>query len=287
MKYSLLFIVFLLSFTCAQAQVRSISFDGPEPPVRLSDTMKKISYGNATHRVFYEMLGHPLLTRPNFELRGEMLLLVGEKESCFMDYRQWRIDSAKTKATRELKSLSSIVNLNFSMPQPIIHIALIKKRNRKEGFLTQQPSPVRHIFRYLDTGMRYEWKLEKGEHVVMGYVCKRASCRFRGRDYVAWYAPDIPIFEGPFVFNGLPGLILQVYDTQRHYTFTASRIEKVRGWMPVYLSDELIEKTTRNEARRIIINARENPGVSSITGESDPAPKAQSRASGVNPIELE
>ncbi len=280
-------LVLLLSIVSAQAQVTSISFNGPEPPVRQSDTMRKITYGNATHRVFYSMTAYPSLTFPDVSLKGELLLLVGEKESCFMDYRQWQIDSAQEQATRELKSFSSIVNLDFTMPQPRFRTVLIKRRNRREGFINQSPSPEGRYLRYLDTGLRYEWKLEKGAQVVMGHVCRRATCHFRGRDYVAWYAQDIPIFEGPLCFNGLPGLILQVYDTQRHFTFTATRIEVVVGWMPVYLLDELVDEMGRAEARRIKRNARENPGVNSATGEQDSRPKAKRPASGVNPIELE
>ena len=55
---------------------------------------------------------------------------------------------------------------------------------------------------------------------VCGYKCHLATCSFRGRDYKAWYTTQLPYPEGPWKFNGLPGLITEVYDTKNHYHFT-------------------------------------------------------------------
>ena len=54
----------------------------------------------------------------------------------------------------------------------------------------------------------------------------------RGRNYHAWFAPEIPLNEGPWKFNGLPGLILEVYDTQDHYHFTLIGMQQ-EGTEPV------------------------------------------------------
>ena len=72
------------------------------------------------------------------------------------------------------------------------------------------------------------WELVDEHQGVMGYDCQKATCHWRGRDYVAWFAPSIPVRRGPWKFGGLPGLILKVYDTQRLYTFEATAIEKGR-----------------------------------------------------------
>ena len=71
---------------------------------------------------------------------------------------------------------------------------------------------------------------ESGEW-VLGHLCQRATCHWRGRDFIAWFAPDIPIRRGPWLFGGLPGLILKVYDKDRNYTFEAVSIK--RGKRPI------------------------------------------------------
>lgn len=63
------------------------------------------------------------------------------------------------------------------------------------------------------------WLLIDSTKIILNYKCHLARCDFRGREYYAWYSPDIGISDGPWKFNGLPGLILEVYDKDRHYFY--------------------------------------------------------------------
>lgn len=69
-----------------------------------------------------------------------------------------------------------------------------------------------------------KWSLENETRKIGNFVCHKATTTFRGRDFIAWYTYDIPFSVGPWKFNGLPGLILDVYDTDFKYQFTASKI---------------------------------------------------------------
>ena len=81
--------------------------------------------------------------------------------------------------------------------------------------------------RYEEKWKGQDWKLETEKTtVILGHHCQKATCHWRGRDYVAWFAPDIPIRRGPWKFGGLPGLILKIYDINKLYTFEAVAIEK-------------------------------------------------------------
>lgn len=70
-----------------------------------------------------------------------------------------------------------------------------------------------------------KWELGEEERVILDYKCKIATTTFAGRDYIAWYAINIPIPNGPYMFGGLPGLILEIYDTQNHYHFKVIGLE--------------------------------------------------------------
>ncbi|WPY97673.1 GLPGLI family protein [Christiangramia sp. OXR-203] len=72
------------------------------------------------------------------------------------------------------------------------------------------------------------WKIENSKKNIMGYETTLARTHFKGRDYEAWFAPNLPVPEGPYKFNGLPGMILEVYDSKNHYHFTAKGIEKIK-----------------------------------------------------------
>ncbi|MDD7469038.1 MAG: GLPGLI family protein [Porphyromonas sp.] len=66
-----------------------------------------------------------------------------------------------------------------------------------------------------------KWILGDNVRSILGYECRLAECDYRGRHWIAWYAPEIAVSEGPWKLGGLPGLILEAYDTKRQYVFTA------------------------------------------------------------------
>ena len=59
---------------------------------------------------------------------------------------------------------------------------------------------------------------------IGNFLCQKAVSNFRGRDYVAWFAKDIPVHAGPWKFYGLPGLILEVYDENGKFHIQAQEI---------------------------------------------------------------
>ena len=76
------------------------------------------------------------------------------------------------------------------------------------------------------------WTLGTDTASILGHPCQKATCHWRGRDYEAWFATDIPIRRGPWKFGGLPGLIMKIYDIDHLYIFEAVAIE--RGSFPIY-----------------------------------------------------
>lgn len=93
-----------------------------------------------------------------------------------------------------------------------------------------------------------EWTLRDGTREVIGYDCRRATCRFRGRDYEAWYTEELPLATGPWKFHGLPGLILAVNDTGDDggiIRFEATGIR--RAEVPVTMADLNYLTTSRKK----------------------------------------
>ncbi|MEK8179266.1 GLPGLI family protein [Flavobacterium buctense] len=70
-----------------------------------------------------------------------------------------------------------------------------------------------------------KWDITKNYTKVMGYDCQEAKCVFRGRSYKAYFLKDIPIPNGPFKFDGLPGLILKVQSDDGTVNIEAYEIE--------------------------------------------------------------
>ena len=88
------------------------------------------------------------------------------------------------------------------------------------------------------------WSLADEQQTILGHRCQKATCQFRGRDFVAWFAADVPIKGGPWKFGGLPGCILKVYDVQKIYVWEAVAIERGTYQIMQY-PDKLYPKSTR------------------------------------------
>lgn len=86
--------------------------------------------------------------------------------------------------------------------------------------------------RYEEKWNGQDWTLQGDTASFLGHQCQKAMCHWRGRDYIAWFAPDIPIRRGPWKFGGLPGLIMKVHDVDSLYAFEAVAIEK--GNFPIW-----------------------------------------------------
>lgn len=93
-------------------------------------------------------------------------------------------------------------------------------KNYPNGKLTTW-APRATVYQIEEDYEKQAWTLvDDSVKTVFGYKCHLAICTFRGRTYKAWYTTQLPYPEGPWKFNGLPGLITEVYDTKNHYHFT-------------------------------------------------------------------
>ncbi|WCM41731.1 GLPGLI family protein [Flavobacterium sp. CBA20B-1] len=69
-----------------------------------------------------------------------------------------------------------------------------------------------------------KWKLINETKKIGGFTCKKATGKFRGRNYTAWYTEEIPVNAGPWKLKGLTGLILEVADDKGVYKAQAINI---------------------------------------------------------------
>lgn len=77
-----------------------------------------------------------------------------------------------------------------------------------------------------------DWKISGDTATFGGLLCQKATCHFKGRDYIAWFSPDLPVRVGPWKLNGLPGVIVDAHDVKNEVIFKFDGIEKV-AYKPV------------------------------------------------------
>jgi len=104
---------------------------------------------------------------------------------------------------------------------------------------------------YIDNMSEIKWDIGKDTTTMLGYTCQKATTTFRGRNYTAWFAPEIPSNNGPWKFGGLPGLILKISDDKRNFTFICSGIQQLEKPEQIKLFTMNYTKVTRQQMDKI------------------------------------
>jgi GLPGLI family protein len=79
-------------------------------------------------------------------------------------------------------------------------------------------------FNLIDSLYPMQWEIGNETKYIDSFSCTRATCYFRGRNYEAWFSPDIPVPLGPWKMGGLPGLILDLKDEDENMLISLKHI---------------------------------------------------------------
>ena len=101
------------------------------------------------------------------------------------------------------------------------------------------------------------------------YECFMATADYHGRKWTAWFAPEIPVSDGPWKLCGLPGIILQAECDGGQYRFVADGIQQARNPEYRIYGKEKWEPIKREEfwllRRECLENPSRNRGVAGYT----------------------
>lgn len=92
------------------------------------------------------------------------------------------------------------------------------------GPITRRRNEIHYAFGYKDDMRDFDWILHDETVELLGYTCQKATLDYGGRQWEAWFSPDIPIHYGPFKFGNLGGLILKMEDASGEWIFNAQSI---------------------------------------------------------------
>lgn len=82
---------------------------------------------------------------------------------------------------------------------------------------------------YEDPLNKIKWKLSLETKFFGKINCQKATANYKGRNWIAWFAPDIQYENGPWKLYGLPGLILETYDEKREVQFLFNGFESLEN----------------------------------------------------------
>ena len=127
------------------------------------------------------------------------------------------------------------------------------KNYPKNGQTLFQESWALRTYHCIEKAETPDWQLiPDSTTTIIGYPCQLAKTNFKGRTWLAWYAEDIPVSEGPWKLCGLPGLILRAYDAQQQFYLNAIGLEDLKGKEALkYAKPEEAEKVFQSDLTKI------------------------------------
>lgn len=159
-------------------------------------------YFSQTHRFIYEFKYKPDSTITEYE-KTNMTLDVNLDEVKFYSYEYAETDS--------LNKVRNFKSSNWDENYP----ALKRKRNGSKNL----NYVLLDSFFVYETNDKINWKLTKETKKSGEYSLQKATTFFGGRKWTAWFSNEINLNEGPYKFNGLPGLVFEIADEKHNFSF--------------------------------------------------------------------
>ncbi|MBP5515214.1 MAG: GLPGLI family protein [Bacteroidaceae bacterium] len=188
------------------------------------------------------------------------MLLSGNNYSWYRRYHNYQIDSLlshrdMSKVTNKYYEAVSRYFGEGDMGDPEENL-----KNQKTGEIETYDFFAGSSYVCTEPRIDFGWTLSDDTLTICGHSCHKATCSFRGRDWIAWYADDIMLSDGPWKFGGLPGLILKIQDSKQEHVFVASVLRNGRPESTIVKKERAYAFGAKREwmlkAKR---NAKENP----------------------------
>ncbi|MDX1939289.1 MAG: GLPGLI family protein [Saprospiraceae bacterium] len=223
----------------------------------------------ADYKIHYDFISISDTIKNEFLQTQEFILYRVEHESRFMPSAQYYNDSIgadfeKAYPQPEFKSQKEFQNyvdlLHEKVKRKPVRLNYKISKNFETGnfiSLFQYSLPTQ----YIEEPMNFDWDITNEVDTILGLPCMKATTKYGGRNYDAWFTLAVPINDGPYVFQGLPGLILKITDDKEWYTFIVNNIvtEKTnRYWRPDFMN-KFAQKIDRKTFVDKMIRQKENP----------------------------
>lgn len=179
-----------------------------------------LSLFSQNQRFMYEYKYIPDSTKSQ-EIQSELMFLdITPKFSKFYSADTFKSDSiSKSILDKKISATGGI----DQMPKPStgnkssIKYTIIKDYSKNNLFFITRIGRFKYNVK---DNRPINWTVLPDREVINTYNVQKATSEFVGRKWIAWFAVDLPIQDGPYKFRGLPGIILKIEDLTKSHSFT-------------------------------------------------------------------
>lgn len=212
-----LFAVLLYLSTSLLANAQLIL--GPEASNKYKEPSREVIDTASLIAIYGHWMHDDILDDNKYE---DDILAIGSHNSLYSSYGTFRIDS-----TYHARYPNGCTNLEWigCAAGTDMHLKYTRKNFRNSNLTDRIAIGFNHYI-YSEPIPEMNWEITDTTANFKGLSCVKAKCHFRGRDWAAWFAPDVPVSDGPWKFHGLPGLIIHIEDADRTHIFSILGLRK-------------------------------------------------------------
>jgi GLPGLI family protein len=145
-------------------------------------------------------------------------LQVGNRRAFFASAISLKGDSVMENSRVTTKNYDGSIALSYKddavIPKTNFNFTIIQTNENVQYF----DSAAMSLLTYKQPVIS-NWELADETRIINTITCKKAKVKFKGRNWIAWYAPEIPVPYGPMKFSGLQGLIIKITDEKEDFDF--------------------------------------------------------------------
>lgn len=119
---------------------------------------------------------------------------------------------------------------------------------------------------------KLDWKILPEKEKILGYSAQKATTVLYNRKWTVWFTTDIPVQDGPYFFQGLPGLIIKAEDEKKSVSFRLVEIKSLKHFeineIPYFFKLDTIQ-INENELKKVLKNYFDKPSPQRNNGNED------------------
>ena len=260
-KTILLLVSSVLSATVCSQQVISVR------KIDKGD-IKQEKLDAATIRCYYKFTQPVTADKETRQQTDTMTLDIGQKVSRYYDAARMKRDSLFGDFMRNKLNPSTIQSISvmkdgdmsvldnkggttFDSTTKGETAQLFKERRTGEIITIDRADNAPQKYKCTETIPVQQWNISADTLTILGYICQKANTEFRGRNYEAWFSPDIPVNDGPWKFYGLPGLIMKVSDSENLFSFEIIGLENLDNPVDITMDQEDYMKASIKDLEKL------------------------------------
>ncbi len=192
----------------------------------------------------------------NIKLTDTYCLRFNDEKSLFYKSDTFIKDSLRFNDIAKWNDMMSKI-LNTSNPKDKGGAAYYVLTDYIHGTYIYQEGISGSKYRYSDSLPFFDWQILPEYKIINKIKCQKAIGKYMGRTYEAWFSTVLSVKASPWKFYGLPGLVMEVYDTRHLYAFKVVEIQPCSGKIALFPSRHF--KTTKEKFLKELYLYLEDP----------------------------